>query len=160
MAVDLRRPIWLALALLLGATAGLLLLGRGRASELTAERLAEARRIWEIEAPSSYRLEIEMGGALDDLRTVVVRDGRVVGMTAGGIDVSPSAWEYWSVDALFDVLRTELDNAAGPRAAAGGRQVALLARFDPSWGYPSYFYRHIMGTNNDVEWKIVGFTPE
>lgn len=152
--------MWLVLALLLGAAVGLLLLGRNRAGELTAERLAEARQIWEAERPDSYRLELEMGGSLSDVRTVVVRDGRVVSMTAGGIEVPESAWEYWSVDGLFDVLRTELSNAASPRGPVAGREVALLARFEPTWGYPTYFYRHIMGTSNDVEWRVVDFTPE
>ncbi len=160
MPLDLRRPIWLVLALVIGAAAGLLLLGRNRSGELTSERLEEARRVWESEAPASYRLELEMSGALNEIRAVVVRDRRVVSMTAGGADVAPSAWEYWSVDGLFDVLRTEVANAADPSARIGAREVALLAKFDPTWGYPTYFYRHIMGTSNDIEWRVVSFAAE
>ena len=91
---------------------------------------------------------------------MVVRDGRVVSMTAGGVEVPESAWEYWSVDGLFDVLATEVANAASPNPGLGGREVALLARFDPTWGYPKFFYRHIMGTSNDIEWEVVSFSGE
>ena len=108
MPVTRPRPVWLALALLVGAGAGLLLLGRNRSGELTAERLGEARAIWESQAPSTYRLELEMRGTLNETRVVVVRDHRVASMTAGGLEVPESAWEYWSVEGLFDVLETEL----------------------------------------------------
>ncbi len=36
--------------------------------------------------------------------------------------------------------------------------MALLARFDPDWGYPSFFYRHTMGSLNDIEWEVVDFS--
>ncbi len=157
MPIDLRRPAWLLAALVLGAAAGLLLLGRDRAEELTAERLEEARALWLSRAPDSYRLELEMRGALNETRTIVVRGGRVVSMIAGGVEAPEASWEYWSVEGLFDVLATEVRNAADPRTLGGGR-VALLARFDPAWGYPSYFYRHLMGSLNDIEWEVVGFT--
>lgn len=157
MPIDLRRPVWLLTALVLGAVAGLVLLGRDRAGELTRERLDEARRAWASQAPDSYTLELEMRGALNELRTVVVRNGEVVSMVSGGVEAPSSAWEYWSVEGLFDVLATELANAEDPRRTLGTGEVALLARFDPTWGYPSYFYRHIMGSLNDIEWRVVRF---
>lgn len=158
MPLDLRRPAWLLVALVVGAAAGLLLLGRDRATELTAEQLAEARRVWESQAPSAYTLELEIRGALSEVRTVTVANGRVVSMISGGIEAPESSWEYWSVEGLFDVLATEVSNAADPRRSVGAERVVLLARFDPTWGYPSYFYRHIMGSLNDIEWQVVRFT--
>ncbi len=157
---NLRRPAWLVAAFVIGAGAGLLLLGRDRAEELTAERLAEAREVWESQAPASYTMELEMRGALSEVRTVVVRNGRVVTMTTGGIEAPASSWEYWSVEGLFDVLAAEIANAADPQRTLGAGKVALLARFDPSWGYPSYFYRHIMGSLNDVEWRVSSFSAD
>ncbi len=157
--MNLRRPHWLVLALLLGAGAGFLLLGRQGSGELTSERLAEARAVWELEAPGSYDLELEMRGALNERRIVEVRDGQVVSMTAGGIEVPPASWEYGSIEGLFDTLRAELANAAQPQRSVGAREIVLLASFDPSWGYPKYFYRHIMGVSNDIEWEVVAFSP-
>lgn len=152
--------MWLLLALVLGAVAGLLLLRSRSGGELTVERLTAARSTWEREAPRSYELELEMRGALNETRSVVVRDGRVVSMKSGGIETPEASWEYWSVDGLFDALNTELSNAADPMRSLGAEEVALIARFDPSWGYPSYFYRHIMGRMNDIEWEVVRFAAE
>lgn len=160
MPVNLRRPAWLIAAFVLGAAGGLLLLGRKPARPLTAERLAEARATWEAEAPSSYTLELAVSGALNETHTVVVRSGRVVSMTTGGNEAPESAWQYWSVEGLFDTLRTELGNAADPRRVWGADRVALLARFDPSWGYPTFFYRHIMGSLNDIEWEVTRFSVD
>ena len=134
MAIFSRRRIGLLVALVVGATAGLLLFGRERAGELTAERLAEARSVWSTMAPDSYTLELEMRGALNEIREIEVRGGRVVGMTAGGVGVSESAWKYWSVEGLFDTLRTELANASEPQKTLGAESIVLLVRFDPTWG--------------------------
>ena len=155
--VDLRKPVWLAAAFVVGAAAGLLLLGRERAGELDAERLAAARELWRSRAPDAYTLELEMRRALNELRIVTVRDRRVVDMTAGGVRTPEASWEYWSVEGLFDVLATELANAADPRRNPTAGRVALLVRFDDEWGYPSFFYRHTMGSLNDIEWEVVGF---
>lgn len=150
------RFAWLLVAFVVGAAAGLLLLGRRSADPLTAERLSSARELWESRAPSDYDLELEMRGALEDTRVIEVRGGEVVGMTTGGHGVAESAWPYWSIDGLFDTLETELANAARP-GSVGAERIALLARFDPEWGYPSYFYRHFMGSLNDTEWEVVRF---
>ena len=157
--INLRKPVWLILAFIGGAAAGLLLLGRDRAAELDAERLAAARELWESRAPDAYTLELEMRRALNELRTVTVHGGRVVDMTAGWVRTPESSWEYWSVEGLFDVLQTELANAADPRRNPSAGRVALLVKFDPEWGYPSFFYRHTMGSLNDIEWEVVGFHP-
>ncbi len=160
MPLNLRRPAWLIAAFVVGAAGGLLLLGRDRAHELTAEDVDAARRVWEEQAPDSYTLELEMSGVLSERRTVVVREGRVVSLTAGGVEAPESAREHASVEALFDTLDAELANAADPRRAPGGGKVVLLARFDPTWGYPSYFYRHFMGSLNDIEWQVIRFVVE
>ncbi len=160
MPVNLRRVAWVAAVLVAGAAAGLLLLGRHRAQGLTAEEVAAARRVWEDAAPDAYTLELEMRGALNERRVVVVRQGRVVSMTAGGVEAPESAREYGSVEGLFDTLDAEIANASDPRRRIGGGEVVLLARFDPTWGYPSYFYRHVMGSPNDIEWKVVRFVAE
>ncbi|MDX1385317.1 MAG: DUF6174 domain-containing protein, partial [Thermoanaerobaculia bacterium] len=150
------RFAWLLVAFVVGAGAGLLLLGRRSADPLTAERLAEARGLWESRGPTDYLLELEMRGTLEDTRVVEVRGGVVLGMTTGGREVAESAWPYWSVEGLFDTLETELANAERP-GSVGAERIALLARFDPEWGYPSYFYRHFMGSLNDTEWEVVRF---
>lgn len=160
MPVNLRRPVWLIAAFVLGAAAGLLLLGRKPAKPLTSERLAAATATWEADGAPSYTMELEVRGALNETHTVVVRGGQVVSMTIGDNEAPESSWPYWSVEGLFDTLRTELANAADPRRTMGADRVALLARFDSSRGYPSFFYRHIMGSLNDIEWEVTRFVVD
>jgi hypothetical protein len=160
MPINLRRPGWLIAAFVLGATVGLLLLGRKPAKPLTAERLAAARATWTEEAPDSYTLELTVRGALNETHVVVVRGGEVVSMTTGDIEAPEGSWPYWSVEGLFDTLQTELGNAADPRRTFGADRIDLLARFDASRGYPTFFYRHIRGSLNDIKWEVTRFAVD
>ncbi len=132
---------------------------RQRAAPLTAERLAEARRLWAAGGPADYALEVETGGAIEARHRVVVRGGEVVEMTTGGAAASRSAWEFWTVEGLFAFLETELANADQPRAAygPGAGAVVLRARFDRRDGHPTYFLRHVMGQRRSVELRVARF---
>ncbi len=149
-------------ALLVGLLAGLLILRSGAPPDLTRADLEAARQLWTERGPASYALEIQMGGALTDERHIEVRDRRVVEMTINGRPASEGAWEYWSVEGLFDAIGTELSNAADPPPSLGisdPDQLVLRARFDPELGYPTEFFRHILGRQQGTEWRIVSFVP-
>lgn len=156
--INRRRLLWSVLGLTLGLVIGFLVL-REPSETLTADRLDEARRRWQQEGPVSYVLEVETKGAVGATHRIVVREGEVVEMTTGGRDASRSAWEYWSVEGLFDFLATELANASDPRQAYGSgvSEVILRARFDPDLGFPSHFLRHILGRQQSIEWNVIGF---
>lgn len=153
---------WIALGLALGLAAGLLL-ARKPGAPLTPERLAEARARWQAHRPVDYELEIQMRGAVRDLRRIEVRDGEVVEMTTGGAPVPREAWSYWTVDGLFEFLEDELDNASRPAEAYGvddPRRVVVRVAFDRRWGYPSFFLRHVLGRGQSVEWTVTSFEAE
>lgn len=158
----MKKPPILAMAIALvgGLLVGLLVLRANAAPELTSERLAAARARWEAEGPSSYTLVLQMRGAVQDRRTIEVRDGQVVDMKTGGRPAREGSWSYWSVDGLFDFLDTELRNAAHPPPELGiddPSQIVLRARFDRRWGYPAYFLRHLLGRQQSTEWEVVDF---
>lgn len=160
----MKRPpvLAMAVALVAGLLAGLLVLRSGAPPELTAESLAAARERWEAEGPADYTLEIEMRGTLEDRRLVEVRDHRVVDMRVGAGAASRDSWSYWSVEGLFDFLRQELANAADPPPELGitdPSQIVLKARFDRRTGYPQYFLRHLLGRQQSTEWEVVRFEP-
>lgn len=135
--------------------------GRSGGRELTREDLEAARERWSRSGPASYTLVIETRGATGKRSVVEVRDGDVVSMETGGRPASRTAWEYWTVDGLFDFLDTELRNAAAAEQTYGASpdQVVLQARFDDELGYPRRFLRHVLGTRNGIEWVVESLTP-
>ena len=152
----------MVLALSGGLLLGLLLFRSSAPPQLTAGELAAARSQWEEKGPSSYTFELQMGGALDDRRRIEVRDGVVAEMTSDGHPTAESSWEHWSIDAMFGFLETELRNASDPEKTLGvadASQVVLRAEFDPELGYPSYFFRHLLGRQQSTEWEVVRFEP-
>ena len=157
-----RLPILgMVLALLGGLLLGGILLRSDSPPDLTQARLEAAQRLWEESGPSSYTIEVQMAGALSDLRRVEVLDGRVTDMTVEGRPVAESAWEYWSVEGMLGFLQTELRNRDDPPASLGvtdPSQIVLRARFDEQLGYPTYFFRHILGRQQSTEWDVVSFT--
>lgn len=157
------RATWIVLGLGIGAVVGWVAVSGRPARALTAERLAEGQRAWRQHGPSDYTLELEMGGTIHDRRVIEVRDGRVVHMTTSGAEVPPAAWQYWTVEGMFDFLAQELSNAARPERTYGVSDpaaVVLRARFDPELGYPVYFLRHVMGQRLSTEWRVVDFRSE
>ncbi len=154
------RPWWLVLGLAVGLLGGWLVAGRGP-GPLTAEELAMARDRWRETGPASYLLEIETRGAAGARQLVEVRDGEVVRMTTGGVEASRDAWRYWTVEALFSFLDTELANAAAAERTYGAPagSVVLKARFDGRWGYPERFLRHVLGRRDSVEWRVLRLEP-
>lgn len=156
-----RRVLWIASGLAVGLLAGWWVAGRSGGRDLTAGDLEAARELWREAGPASYRLVIETKGATGKRSVIEVRDGEVVSMETGGAPATRSAWRYWSVDGLFDFLDTELRNAAAARQTydAAPEQVVLKVSFDDRLGYPRRFLRHVLGTQNSVEWQVESLTP-
>ena len=120
---------------------------------LTAERLAEAKGLWEKHGPRSYDLDIE---APDARHHVEVRNGVVVAMTTNGGDVPERVREKWNVEGMLGFLSEELSNTRRPEAAYGVTDpgdVTLRAAFDARNGFPSRFLRHVRGRTRSFEWN-------
>lgn len=119
---------------------------------LTAERLAEAKRLWERQGPRSYDLDIEVP---DARHRVEVRDRAVVRMTTNGADVPERVREKWSVEGMLVFLSEELSNLQRVEAAYGvsdPAEVTLRAAFDARTGFPTRFLRHVQGRTKSFEW--------
>ena len=157
-----RRPSlpMLGLALLVGLTVGLLVMRGDAAPQLEAPDLAAAQQRWSENGPSGYRITLQMGGDLSDLRQIVVRDRQVVEMTINEQAATTSSWSFWSVDGMLKFLEDEIRNKENPIPGMGvsdPRQIILRARFDPDLGYPTYFLRHLLGRQQGTEWEVVAF---
>lgn len=126
---------------------------------LTQERLEKARALWKQRGPKAYAIEIDVRGAR---HRIEVQDGAVVTMTTDGNPVRADAREYWSVDGMFRFLSEEISNLQRVEAAYGvsdADDVVLRAKFDPAYGYPSRFLRHVLGQDRSVEWNVRSFEP-
>jgi hypothetical protein len=158
----LRRPSlpMLGLALVGGLVVGLLVMRGDAAPELEATELAAAQQLWSENGPADYQITLQMGGALSDLRRIVVRDHQVVEMTINDRPASESSWSFWSVEGMLQFLEAEIRNKENPIPGMGvsdPRQIILRARFDPDLGYPAYFLRHLLGRQQGTEWEVVEF---
>ena len=150
----------MAVALAGGLLLGLLVLRASAPAELTQPQLDEARRHWEAHGPTSYRLTVQMGGALTDRRQIEVEEGTVVRMTINDSPGSAGSLQYWSVDGMLDFLQAELRNAEDPPRSLGVTdpdQIVLRAAFDSQLGYPTHFFRHLLGRQQSTSWKVVEF---
>jgi hypothetical protein len=159
-----RRPSlpMLGLALLVGLAAGLLVMRGDAAPELETADLAAAQQRWNENGPASYRITLQMGGALSDTRSIMVRDHQVVEMTINDRPATESSWSFWSVEGMLKFLAEEIRNKENPIPGMGvsdSRQIILRARFDPDLGYPIYFLRHLLGRQQGTEWEVVEFEP-
>lgn len=154
------KGLWLALLIAVVATAVTLFLWYRRPGEpLTDELLAAARARWQEHGPRSYDLEVSVSGAQEGEHRIEVRAGRVTKMTTGGAPVREGAWKYWSVEGMFRFLEGELDNRERAAEVFGTTDVELRVVFDPTYGYPERFLRHVMGQSRSVEWNVRSFRP-
>lgn len=154
--------VGMVVALALGLLLGLFFFRAGTPPELTREELDAARYRWEERGPESYQVTLQMGGALTDRRRIVVAEGVVTAMTISDRPAAEPSWQYWSVEGMFDFLQAELDNAQDPPPTLGVTdpdQIVLRAEFDPELGYPTRFFRHILGRQRGTSWEVVEFSP-
>jgi hypothetical protein len=155
-----RLPFILAGAGVVTCAVVILLITRKPGDPLTAERLRAAHDLWIRRAIQDYDLDVEVSGTQKGSHHIEVRAGRVAKMTTGGAPVPESAWEYWGVDGMFRFLEGELQNADRPEIGFGVKNrsdVVLYAHFDPDYGFPRHYFRHVMGRRIQIRWEITGF---
>ena len=149
---------WIGLAFAVATAALAFFLLREDTPALTDETLADARALWEQNGPASYDLTVEVSGAQEGRHEIEVRDGEVVAMTTGGAPVPERAWRFWTVPGMFRFLAIELENAADPQRVHGTDvRVVLRAAFDPTYGFPQRFLRHVSGERRSIEWNVRHF---
>lgn len=161
-------------SLMLGLLAGLALwllvcagaawfLGRNRLPLLTHEALAQARQLWQTNGPADYDLEVHIRGRQPGVVQLSVRGGRVTHMTRDGVvPRQRRTWSAWTVESQFEMIALELEAAANPATGFGApsnARVVQRALFDPQYGYPRHYQRHVLYTPLEVEWEVVRFVP-
>lgn len=139
--------------------------------QLRPEQLAEARQLWEANAPADYDLDYlirstHAGQEGESQYQVRVRGGRVLlivdngdvvyadsslGFIAGpGVLVlSAAETRRYGVPALFEQIEAGLrqDEAPGPRNYS-------TAQFDAKDGHPFHYVHRVRGTKERIEWNV------
>ena len=131
--------------------------------ELTAAKLEQAERLWDRAGPPSYDMDLEIRGAQPGRVHIEVRNSEVTATTRDGRVPTEHTWDTWSVRGQFEMLERELELAEDPvheMQAAKGTQVSVRCEFDPEFGFPRQFHRHISGGGPEVYWRVTDFTPK
>lgn len=125
---------------------------------LTTETLSAAEARWQEAGPKSYSLNIKLGGKRPGRVTINVLDGKAAVMMRDG--VSPArkeTWNAWTVEGMFDTLRQELELAEKPERGFGvadRSQVIQRCEFHRQLSYPVHYQRYVLGTDQEIEWKV------
>lgn len=128
--------------------------------QITRDDLAAAEKKWDAAQPPGYDMDVTIGGRQPGVVHIEVRGGTVTKMTRDGVTPSQSrTWEYWTVPEQFETIRQDFDSSETPGGfgAAPGAQAILKADFDPRYGYPRRYERHVLGTDLSVEWTVTRF---
>ena len=118
---------------------------------------------WQANRPLDYEMALEVSGRQRGTMHVVVKAGKPVNITRGGIAIPRHSWEYWTVEGLFEVIHTDLEGLDQPERAFGTPDVSQLvqqAEFDAALGYPRRYRRAVLSTGDAIEWEIVEFKSE
>lgn len=134
-----------------------------RIPPLTAEKLQEARHRWKMHGAPHYTIAIDILGKRAGRVVLVEEDGKPVSMTRdGATPARRETWQAWNVAGMFDTIEQELELAARPQQAFGVEdpgQVVLRCRFDARYGYPIRYQRIVLGSDNELGWRVVSFEP-
>ena len=131
--------------------------------QLTPERLAAARRLWEEKGPRDYVAEFavrldynpEPGGRVPRRYLATVRGGKAVSVTdLDGRPLRPGDYEIGTVDELFDLIGRQLREDE----AAGGRRPFVVALFGKEDGHVARYRRSVIRTRELFE-VVVDIKP-
>lgn len=128
---------------------------------LTEPMVAAAEQKWKDTGPASYNLDLELSGNRPGPVHVEVRNRHVTMMSRDGVVPSQKrTWDAWSVPGQFDTIYREFELAADPSKKLGdaaATSMYIRGEFDPQFGYPLRYHRLVLGTNNEIGWKVVRF---
>ncbi len=134
---------------------------RDTTPELTNAALEAAIERWEAGGPTSYNMDLAIGGARPGKVHVEVRDGQVTAFTRNGqTPKRRQTWVVWTVPGQFDTIDREQELAADPSGEMGlplDTRLLLRAEFHPRWGYPVRYRRLVLGSGPVVTWEITQF---
>jgi hypothetical protein len=130
---------------------------RQQPPRMTAADFQAAVARWRANRPENYEMRIEVSGRQGGSMQVVVSNFQPLSVKRNGQLVPARTWTYWTVDGLFEVIRTDLEGLDQPERAFGEEDVSQLvqqAEFDEALGYPRRYRRAVMTTGDSIEWEI------
>lgn len=150
-----RNLIVSAVALLAGLLLGLIWM-REPTVPLTMANLTAAKERWHDNGPSSYRLDYRMNR---DIYQVTVDNGIVIEATVNGHTPRMDDLRAYSMEGLFDLLQTELENIADPAGPFSGRAETVMARvrFHSVDGHVERYIRNSAGVARGAEVHVLQF---
>ena len=131
-----------------------------RLSEVSRARFDRAREQWKTKGPRSYDIETAVAGLQKAVYRVEVRDGKVVSAVRNGSPLKDTrTMGTWSVPGMFDTMEVDVDHSEEPIriSARESHYVSPLARFDPTYGYPSHYRRIEWGSDVEASWEVTEF---
>jgi hypothetical protein len=163
----LRRIAVSIACIVLGIICGLVVFGltsfRRPPPAMSAADFENAVARWKKNGPADYEMVLEVSGRQSGTMHVVVKNQKAAGITRGGVSIPRHTWEYWTIEGLFEVIRTDLEGLDQPERAFGTPDVSQLvqqAEFDEDLGYPRRYRRAVLSTGDAIEWEIVEFKTE
>jgi Family of unknown function (DUF6174) len=151
------------LSCIVGASFLLRMLVAQRIPELTGKKLEEAQNLWDSAGPAGYEMDLEILRGRPGTVHIEVRNGEITAMARDGRTPAQHTWRYWSVPGLFETVERELEMAEDPVhevGAAAGTRWKLRCEFDPAYGFPRRFHRHVSGGGQEVYWRVTSFVPK
>jgi hypothetical protein len=127
-----------------------------RLPPLEPDSLEHALGQWRANGPSSYDLDVHVGGAQPGRVHVEVRNGQVTTATRDGRPLPDRGMDVWSIPGQFEMLEREFEFAENPQRemqAPQGARLWLRCAFDPKFGYPLRFHRFATGGAPEVYWE-------
>lgn len=153
-----RWPLWFLLFAIVAGVGTMVGLNLWNARyQLTKEKLEAARQLWAKAGIADYDITVTVTGRTSAKYDLQVRKGQVTSARQndkpfqddkGVLDKRHA--DYWTVPGLFDVLETELANAAKPDAPPCHTQV----EFDPQDGHPLSFLRSSSGGTTAIKVEL------
>jgi hypothetical protein len=145
---------------LLGTIGVAIYMNRGQLPIMHAAELAMAESRWKERGPGGYTMDFEGTFDIKGHMHVEVRKGEVTAMSLDGRPSQPRLWSQWSVDGLFEFIRTDLKRNVEAENHVGGslpQPVLQQAEFDPDLGFPRAYQRTELATGQSGGWRIVSF---
>ena len=161
-----RAACWGAVITFLVSISILVIRVRGRMAPVDLALLNGAEQRWQQAKLTDYDLEIEISERQRRHFRIQVRNSKIIAIWHNDRPrEAPERYQAWTLEGMFQVIRTDVEQQLQPQNAAQNSAVTRLtirAEFHPTHGFPQRYIRvehRQEGTNPEISWKITSFDP-